>query len=211
VCARRARRHRAARHTRRFQECLWGSERKVADVDTQGVEDPKLFVWPGRGVYAVFGRCAARPVCVRVCVCVCVCSCVCVCVRVCVCVCVCVCACVCAVECRVVLLGRARCVVCARRMACVSAGAKQRLDTGLLSLFTPAAHRHLTTGSPRRWVPAHTARTPSLCSLWCRCVSKQGVAGRSARRDSRGARGCRQQTRLLRMNARPTPTQQTLH
>lgn len=41
---------------RRFQECLWGSERKVADVDTQGVEDPKLFVWPGRGVYAVFGR-----------------------------------------------------------------------------------------------------------------------------------------------------------
>ncbi|KAF8059755.1 LPA1 [Scenedesmus sp. PABB004] len=40
----------------RFQECLWGSERKVADVDTQGVEDPKLFVWPGRGVYAVFGR-----------------------------------------------------------------------------------------------------------------------------------------------------------
>lgn len=41
---------------RRFQECLWGSERKVADVDTQGVEDPKLFVWPGKGVYAVFGR-----------------------------------------------------------------------------------------------------------------------------------------------------------
>ena len=40
----------------RFQECLWGSERKVADVDTQGVEDPKLFVWPGKGVYAVFGR-----------------------------------------------------------------------------------------------------------------------------------------------------------
>jgi hypothetical protein len=28
----------------------------VADVDTQGVEDPKLFVWPGKGVYAVFGR-----------------------------------------------------------------------------------------------------------------------------------------------------------
>jgi hypothetical protein len=25
-------------------------------VDTQGVEDPKLFVWPGKGVYAVFGR-----------------------------------------------------------------------------------------------------------------------------------------------------------
>jgi hypothetical protein len=43
-------------HTRRFQECLWGSERKVADVDTQGLEDPKLFVWPGKGVYAVFGR-----------------------------------------------------------------------------------------------------------------------------------------------------------
>eukprot|EP00878_Enallax_costatus_P004680 GHUV01004928.1.p1 GENE.GHUV01004928.1~~GHUV01004928.1.p1 ORF type:complete len:402 (+),score=109.70 GHUV01004928.1:2577-3782(+) len=41
---------------RRFQECLWGNERKVADVDTQGVEDPKLFVWPGKGVYAVFGR-----------------------------------------------------------------------------------------------------------------------------------------------------------
>lgn len=41
---------------RRFQECLWGSEKKVADVDTQGVEDPKLFVWPGKGVYAVFGR-----------------------------------------------------------------------------------------------------------------------------------------------------------
>ncbi|WIA21773.1 hypothetical protein OEZ85_000932 [Tetradesmus obliquus] len=40
----------------RFQECLWGNERKVADVDTQGVEDPKLFVWPGKGVYAVFGR-----------------------------------------------------------------------------------------------------------------------------------------------------------
>ena len=40
----------------RFQECLWGSERKVADVDTQGLEDPKLFAWPGRGVYAVFGR-----------------------------------------------------------------------------------------------------------------------------------------------------------
>ena len=35
---------------------MWGSERKVADVDTQGVEDPKLFVWPGKGVYAVFGR-----------------------------------------------------------------------------------------------------------------------------------------------------------
>jgi hypothetical protein len=35
---------------------LWGNERKVADVDTQGVEDPKLFVWPGKGVYAVFGR-----------------------------------------------------------------------------------------------------------------------------------------------------------
>jgi hypothetical protein len=33
---------------RRFQECLWGNERKVADVDTQGVEDPKLFVWPGK-------------------------------------------------------------------------------------------------------------------------------------------------------------------
>jgi hypothetical protein len=41
---------------RRFQECLWGNERKVADVDTQGVEDPKLMVWPGKGVYAVFGR-----------------------------------------------------------------------------------------------------------------------------------------------------------
>jgi len=41
---------------RRFHECLWGSERKVAEVDTQGVEDPKLFVWPGKGVYAVFGR-----------------------------------------------------------------------------------------------------------------------------------------------------------
>eukprot|EP00879_Flechtneria_rotunda_P018038 GHRR01018907.1.p2 GENE.GHRR01018907.1~~GHRR01018907.1.p2 ORF type:complete len:171 (+),score=50.71 GHRR01018907.1:1156-1668(+) len=40
----------------RFQECLWGSERKVADVDTQGLEDPKLFVWPGKGVFAVFGR-----------------------------------------------------------------------------------------------------------------------------------------------------------
>ncbi|GBF90507.1 hypothetical protein Rsub_03503 [Raphidocelis subcapitata] len=40
----------------RFQECLWGSERKVAEVDTEGLEDPKLFVWPGRGVYAVFGR-----------------------------------------------------------------------------------------------------------------------------------------------------------
>ena len=40
----------------RFQECLWGSERKAADVDTQGLEDPKLFSWPGRGVYAVFGR-----------------------------------------------------------------------------------------------------------------------------------------------------------
>eukprot|EP00882_Tetradesmus_deserticola_P002072 GHRQ01002220.1.p1 GENE.GHRQ01002220.1~~GHRQ01002220.1.p1 ORF type:complete len:413 (+),score=44.27 GHRQ01002220.1:250-1488(+) len=40
----------------RFQECLWGNERKVADVDTQGVEDPKLFMWPGKGVYAVFGR-----------------------------------------------------------------------------------------------------------------------------------------------------------
>lgn len=25
-------------------------------MDTQGVEDPKLFVWPGKGVYAVFGR-----------------------------------------------------------------------------------------------------------------------------------------------------------
>lgn len=35
---------------------MWGSERKVADVDTQGVEDPKLFVWPGKGVYAIFGR-----------------------------------------------------------------------------------------------------------------------------------------------------------
>lgn len=22
----------------------------------QGIEDPKLFVWPGKGVYAVFGR-----------------------------------------------------------------------------------------------------------------------------------------------------------
>jgi hypothetical protein len=41
---------------RRFQECLWGSERKPAEVDTQGLEDPKLFVWPGKGVYAVFGR-----------------------------------------------------------------------------------------------------------------------------------------------------------
>jgi hypothetical protein len=25
-------------------------------VDTRGIEDPKLFVWPGRGVYAVFNR-----------------------------------------------------------------------------------------------------------------------------------------------------------
>ena len=40
----------------RFMECLWGSERKAAQVDTQGLEDPKLFVWPGKGVYAVFGR-----------------------------------------------------------------------------------------------------------------------------------------------------------
>ncbi|KAI8469311.1 MAG: hypothetical protein J3K34DRAFT_424307 [Monoraphidium minutum] len=40
----------------RFAECLWGDEKKVAEVDTQGLEDPKLFVWPGKGVYAVFGR-----------------------------------------------------------------------------------------------------------------------------------------------------------
>ncbi|GBF99713.1 hypothetical protein Rsub_12425 [Raphidocelis subcapitata] len=40
----------------RFQECLWGSERRVADVDTEGLEDPKLFTWPGKGVFAVFGR-----------------------------------------------------------------------------------------------------------------------------------------------------------
>jgi hypothetical protein len=39
-----------------FVEGLWGSEKQVAWVDTQGVEDPKLFVWPGKGVYAVFGR-----------------------------------------------------------------------------------------------------------------------------------------------------------
>jgi hypothetical protein len=25
-------------------------------VDTEGIEDPKLFVWPGKGVFAVFGR-----------------------------------------------------------------------------------------------------------------------------------------------------------
>lgn len=33
-------------------------------VDTRGIEDPKLFTWPGRGVFAVFNRKprAARPV-----------------------------------------------------------------------------------------------------------------------------------------------------
>lgn len=34
-----------------FKECLWSGL-----VDTRGVEDPKLFVWPGKGVYAIFGR-----------------------------------------------------------------------------------------------------------------------------------------------------------
>jgi hypothetical protein len=40
----------------RFRECLWGNARKAAEVDTTGLEDAKLFVWPGKGVYAVFGR-----------------------------------------------------------------------------------------------------------------------------------------------------------
>lgn len=39
-----------------FNECLWGSPARKADVDTKGIEDPKLFVWPGAGVYAIFGR-----------------------------------------------------------------------------------------------------------------------------------------------------------
>lgn len=38
-----------------FNECLWGSAEQVAPVDTQGIEDPKLFVWPGKGLYAIFG------------------------------------------------------------------------------------------------------------------------------------------------------------
>jgi hypothetical protein len=67
----------------------------------KGIEDPKLFVWPGKGVYAVFGRkpeaLGASPYCRdpifvqfivqvrgRVCVCVGVRMCVCLCVRVCV-------------------------------------------------------------------------------------------------------------------------------
>jgi hypothetical protein len=52
----------------RFAECLWGSARKAADVDTKGLEDAKLFSWPGKGVYAVFGRkpeaLGASPYCV---------------------------------------------------------------------------------------------------------------------------------------------------
>jgi hypothetical protein len=34
-----------------FKECLWSGL-----VDTKGIEDPKLFVWPGKGLYALFGR-----------------------------------------------------------------------------------------------------------------------------------------------------------
>jgi hypothetical protein len=34
-----------------FGECVWSGL-----VDTRGIEDPKLFVWPGKGVYAMFGR-----------------------------------------------------------------------------------------------------------------------------------------------------------
>jgi hypothetical protein len=34
-----------------YRECMWRGL-----VDTRGIEDPKLFVWPGRGVYAVFNR-----------------------------------------------------------------------------------------------------------------------------------------------------------
>lgn len=52
----------------KFGECLWGSARRAADVDTTGLEDAKLFVWPGKGVYAVFGRkpeaLGASPYCV---------------------------------------------------------------------------------------------------------------------------------------------------
>jgi hypothetical protein len=52
----------------KFSECLWGSARKPADVDTTGLEDAKLFYWPGKGVYAVFGRkpeaLGASPYCV---------------------------------------------------------------------------------------------------------------------------------------------------
>lgn len=39
-----------------FPECKWGTTKKRASVDTTGVEDPKLFIWPGRGLYAVVGR-----------------------------------------------------------------------------------------------------------------------------------------------------------
>ena len=39
-----------------FKECLWGSEDTVALVDTKGIEDPKLFHWADKGVYAIFGR-----------------------------------------------------------------------------------------------------------------------------------------------------------
>lgn len=52
----------------KFGECLWGNARKPADVDTTGLEDAKLFYWPGKGVYAVFGRkpeaLGASPYCV---------------------------------------------------------------------------------------------------------------------------------------------------
>ncbi|GBF90502.1 hypothetical protein Rsub_03498 [Raphidocelis subcapitata] len=34
-----------------YRECMWRGM-----VDTKGIEDPKLFAWPGRGVFAVFNR-----------------------------------------------------------------------------------------------------------------------------------------------------------
>ena len=41
----------------RYRECRWGAPGgKAAAVDTRGLEDAKLFAWPGRGVYAIFGR-----------------------------------------------------------------------------------------------------------------------------------------------------------
>lgn len=39
-----------------FSECLFGSPSQVPKFDMEGIEDPKLFHWPGKGVYALLGR-----------------------------------------------------------------------------------------------------------------------------------------------------------
>lgn len=39
-----------------FRECMWSGL-----VDTVGLEDPKLFVWPGKGVFGIMGRKPSAP------------------------------------------------------------------------------------------------------------------------------------------------------